>query len=165
MKNTREKILYITYGAMIAALYILFTWVSEIFGLAYLTPQIRLGEALCVLVWFTPAAVPGLFAGCFLANLTMGCVIWDVVLGSLTTLFAAVIARKIKCRWLVPLPNVILNTAVIPFVILYFYMDGISLPLYGATAISVLFGEVASAYVIGLLLLFSVDRKGIFKRK
>ena len=163
MKSKKEKITYLTYASMIAALYVILTWMSEILGLAYLTPQIRLGEALCVLVWFTPAAVPGLFVGCIISNLTMGCVIWDVIFGSLATLIGAFFGSKMKRKWLVPLPTVMSNSLVVPFIILYCYMDRVSIELYTVTAIGVLIGEVASAYVIGLLLLYAMDKRGIFK--
>ena len=163
MKN--EKIRKLTYGAMIAALYFVLTWISELAGLAYMTPQIRLGEALCVLTWFTPAAVPGLFAGCLLANLTMGCVVWDVIFGSLATLIGAYVGSKIKIKWLVPLPTVISNTAIVPFIIIYCYMDSVSLSLYGITALTVLIGEIVSAYVIGILLLVAMSKHSIFMKK
>jgi len=163
MKSKKEKITYLTYASMIAALYVILTWMSEILGLAYLTPQIRLGEALCVLVWFTPAAVPGLFVGCIISNLTMGCVIWDVIFGSLATLIGAFFGSKMKRKWLVPLPTVMSNSLVVPFIILYCYMDRVSIELYTVTAIGVLIGEIASAYVIGLLLLYAMDKRGIFK--
>ncbi|MCP2867106.1 QueT transporter family protein, partial [Salmonella enterica] len=51
--------------------------------------QVRISEALCVLPFFTPAAIPGLFLGCLLSNLLTGCIIWDVVFGSLATLLGA----------------------------------------------------------------------------
>jgi uncharacterized membrane protein len=98
MNKNREKILNLTYGAIIAALYVALSWVSEIFGLAHLVPQVRLSESLCVLAWFTPAAVPGLFVGCLIANLTMGCVIWDVIFGSLATLIGVYLGSKLKNR-------------------------------------------------------------------
>jgi len=160
-----EKIRNLTYGAIIAALYFVLTWISELAGLAYMTPQIRLGEALCVLVWFIPAAVPGLFVGCLLANLTMGCVVWDVVFGSLATLIGALIGSRIRIKWLVPLPTVISNTVIIPFIIIYCYMDTVSLSLYGITALTVFIGEIVSAYVIGILLLMAMSKHSIFKMK
>ncbi|MBR7100975.1 MAG: QueT transporter family protein [Clostridia bacterium] len=163
MKN--EKIRKLTYGAMIAALYFVLTWISELAGLAYMTPQIRLGEALCVLTWLTPAAVPGLFAGCLLANLTMGCVVWDVIFGSLATLIGAYVGSKIKIKWLVPLPTVISNAVIIPFIIIYCYMDTLSLSVYVVTALTVLIGEIVSAYVIGILLLAAMSKHSIFMKK
>ncbi len=165
MKN--DKVRNLTYGAMIAALYFALTWISELAGLAYMTPQIRLGEALCVLAWFIPAAVPGLFVGCLLSNLTMGCVVWDVIFGSLATLIGAFVGSKLKTKWLVPLPTVISNAVIVPFIIIYCYMDTLSWSwaVYGATALSVLIGEVVSAYVIGIILMLAMSKHKIFMRK
>ena len=165
MKSKRDKITYLTYASMIAALYFILTWMSELLGLAYLTPQIRLGEALCILAWFTPAAVPGLFVGCIISNLTMGCVVWDVIFGSLATLIGAYFGSKMKRKWLVPLPTVLSNSVVVPFIIIYCYMDSVSPEIYTVTAVGVLVGEILSAYVIGLVLLYAIDKRNIFRKK
>ncbi|MBQ9743625.1 MAG: QueT transporter family protein [Clostridia bacterium] len=163
MKTNKDRVLNLTRAAMIGALYFILTWISELMGLARLTPQIRLGEALCILTWFTPSAVPGLFVGCLLANLTMGSVVWDVIFGSLATLIGAFIGSRLKCKWLVPLPTVLANTLIIPFIILYCYMDTVSLELYTVSALGVLFGELVSAYVLGMILLIALDKRKLLK--
>ena len=58
MKN--KKVLFLTQSAMIAAIYVILTFLANAFGLASGAIQIRLSEALAVLPAFTPAAVPGL---------------------------------------------------------------------------------------------------------
>ena len=162
MKKNKNKILYLTYSAMIAVLYIILSWISEIFGLAYLVPQIRLGEALCVLAYFTPSAIPGLFIGCILSNLSMGCAPFDIIFGSLATLLGVFFGRKLRrCSWLVPIPTVLSNTLIIPFIIIYCYMDIANLNIYLTTAFTVFIGEVASAYVIGMILLFALKKRNI----
>ena len=164
--NNKNKTLYLTQAALIAAMYFVLTWVSNLFGLASGAVQLRLSEALCVLPFFMPAAVPGLFIGCFLANLSMGAIIWDTLFGSIATLLGAFFASKIKNKYLVPLPTVIANTVIVPFVILYFYTEVHSVGAYFFTAGFVFLGEVLSAYVLGLLLLFAIDkRKGLFNKK
>ena len=165
MKKKISPALYLTRGAIIAALYVALSWVSEIFGLAHLVPQVRLSEALCVLAWFTPAAVPGLFVGCLIANLTMGCVIWDVIFGSIATLIGVYLGSKLKNRWLVPLPTVISNSLIVPIVIYYCYMDGTGWGVYWVTAIGVLVGEIVSAYIIGMVLLFAIESRKLFKKR
>ena len=80
MRN--KKVLFITQAAMIAAIYFVLTGVSASFNLASQPVQVRLSEALCILPYFTPAAIPGLFIGCFFANLSIGSVIWDLIFGS-----------------------------------------------------------------------------------
>ena len=76
MKN--NKVLYLSQGAVIAALYVALTHISNMAGLASGAIQIRLSEALTILPLFTPAAIPGLFIGCMLSNLTTGCIPWDI---------------------------------------------------------------------------------------
>lgn len=64
-----KKVLFITQSAMIAAVYIVLTYFISAFNLASGSIQIRLSEALTVLPYFTPAAIPGLAIGCFLSNI------------------------------------------------------------------------------------------------
>ncbi len=135
--------------------------------------QVRLSEALCALVLFTPAAVPGLWIGCMIANLTTG-VIWDVVFGSLATLLGAAGGRLLArlseradragkgrraalCRCLIPLPTVAANTLIVPFVLKYAYGYGDAVWLMMAT---VGLGEIISAYVCGLLLMWALRTRG-----
>ena len=68
-----KKVLFITQAAMIAALYVVLTLLANALGLANYAVQIRFSEALTILPFFTPAAIPGLWAGCVLANILTGC--------------------------------------------------------------------------------------------
>lgn len=119
----RKSILYMTQGALIAALYVVLTLLSSAVGLASGVIQCRLSEALCILPFFTAAAVPGLTVGCFLANLIAGCAPWDVVFGTTATLLGAIGCRMLKktSGWLSPLPNILANTLIIPFVLRWVY--------------------------------------------
>lgn len=92
-KKNSILLLDLTQGAMIAALYVVLTFIANLAGLASGVIQVRLSEALTILPVFTAAAVPGLAVGCVLANLLTGCAIWDVVFGSLATLIGAVGTR------------------------------------------------------------------------
>ena len=83
-----------TQAAIIAALYVVLTYLAGMLGLASGAIQIRFSEALTILPVFTPAAIPGLFAGCILSNLFTGCALPDIVVGSLATLIGAVL-----CLW------------------------------------------------------------------
>ena len=78
-----KKLYFITQAAMIAAIYIVMTMFINTFNLASGTIQIRISEALTVLPFFTPAAVPGLFIGCLLSNLLTGAMLPDVIFGKL----------------------------------------------------------------------------------
>ncbi|MBQ7972530.1 MAG: QueT transporter family protein [Lachnospiraceae bacterium] len=87
MKN--KKVLFLTQAALIAALYVVLTELSNLFGLASSMIQVRFSEALTVLPFFTPAAVPGLFLGCIISNLLVNANIFDIIFGSLATLLGA----------------------------------------------------------------------------
>ena len=84
-----RKTLNLTWAALIAALYVVLTFIANAAGLASGAIQVRLSEMLTIMPMFTWAAVPGLTIGCVLANLLTGCAVWDVVFGSLATLLGA----------------------------------------------------------------------------
>ena len=88
MRN--KKVLFITQAALIAAIYVVLTMFINAFNLASGNIQVRISEALCILPFFTPAAIPGLWIGCLLANLLTGAAIYDIVFGSLATLIGAI---------------------------------------------------------------------------
>ncbi len=149
----RKRLRFLTEGAMIAALYVLLTWISAAVGLSGGAVQLRFSEALVILPLFTPAAVPGLFFGCLLSNLLTTPVIYDVIFGSLATLLGAIGTRLLRRRPVAALlPPVIANTAVIPLIILLAYLGEWSLPLFLGTALTVGIGELLSAGVLGYVL-------------
>ncbi len=152
----QKRLLNVCYAGLIAALYTVLTCVVGAFGLANGAIQFRLSEALCVLPFFTPAAIPGLAVGCLLSNIFMGCIWQDVVFGTLATLLGAIGAYALrKLPALVPLPTVLANTAIIPFVLAYGY--GVPEGL-GFLILTVGAGEVLSAYVVGLILLYALRK-------
>ena len=156
MRN--KNVTMITQAAIIAALYVVLTILANALGLAKFAVQIRFSEALCVLPFFTPAAVPGLYVGCLIANITTGAGIWDILFGSLATLIGAVGTRLLrKHRFLMTLPPVVANMVIIPFILRYGYgimwmYDGVDLviPFY---ALTVGAGEVISVCILGSVLL------------
>ena len=156
----RNSTLYLTRGAMIAALYVALTYLSSLFGLDKGAIQFRLSEMLCVLPAFFPEAVLGLTIGCILANLLTGCLALDIVFGSLATLIGAIGARLLrklpkKLFWLVPVPTVLANAVIVPFVIKYVYMtEG----LYWFFFLTVGLGELVCAGIIGNLLSYSLKK-------
>ena len=145
-----DTILKITQGAMIAALYVVLTWVANVLGLANGAIQVRFSEALCILPVFTPAAIPGLFVGCLLANILNGCVIWDIIFGSLATLigaFGTYFLRKTK--FVFTLPPVIANAVIVPLVLRYAYGVGDAHWYLVATVAA---GEIISVCILGMIL-------------
>ncbi len=145
-----KKIYRTTVAAMIAALYVLLTYLADLFGLASAPVQLRFSEALTVLPVFTSAAVPGLFAGCLLANLLTGAAFWDVVFGSLATLLGALGTRWLRnTPYAAVLPPILANTLVVPPVLSVVYGLAESLPyLY----VTVFLGEALSCGALGILL-------------
>lgn len=156
-----KKVVLVTHGAMIAALYIALTYLANAFGLASGAIQVRLSEALTVLPFFTPAAAPGLFIGCIISNLLTGCVALDTVFGSLATLLGALGTRCLaKKRLLAPVFPILANTAVIPFLLRYVY--GIPGSL-GYFFLTVFVGEVISCGILGSMLSGIVQRTKAFR--
>lgn len=142
------KILFLAQGAVIAALYVALTLLFA--PISFGPAQLRVAEALTILPLFAPAAVPGLFLGCILANWIGGGVVLDIVFGSLATLLGALGGRLLRRnRWLVPLPAIAANTLIVPLVLRYGY--GVDLPLW-LSALYILLGEIGGCYVLGELL-------------
>lgn len=148
---------FLCRGALVAALYVALTWLCALVGMSSGVIQVRLSEALCVLPAFTGAAVPGLFVGCLLANLLTGSALPDIIFGSLATLIGALGAYFLRRRkWLVPLPTVLANTLIIPFVLRFAYGAEGSIPYFMLTVGA---GEVISAYICGMLLYAALERR------
>lgn len=159
----KKSALFLTQAAMIAALYVVLTYIANLFGLASGVIQIRLSEMLCILPVFTPAAIPGLFIGCLLSNILTGCVIWDILFGSLATLAGAIGTYLLRNhRFVFTLPPVAANMIVVPLVLQYAY--GVPDAIW-YLAVTVGAGEVISICILGMLLykVLYRQRKAIFK--
>lgn len=162
MRN--KKVLFITQAAIIAALYVVLTVFIAAFNLASGSIQIRISEALCVLPYFTPAAIPGLWIGCLIANLVTGATIFDIVFGSLATLIGAVFTYLLRRhKVLCTLPPVIANALIIPPVLIYAYhipdviWKGMNITWVFNIA-TVGLGEVISVCILGSILLNVLNR-------
>ena len=157
-----NKILYLTQAAMIAAVYVVLTYVFSAFSFGEV--QVRIAEALTILPVFTPAAVPGLFVGCLIGNIFGGAILPDIVLGSLATLAGAVGTRLLRKKKPVfcTLPPILANTIVVPLVLRYAY--GIQMPI-PFMMLTVGIGEVIGCGVLGVLLyeLLKKYKETIFK--
>ncbi len=158
----------ITEAAIIAALYVVLSLATYQFS--YLEIQCRVAEALCMTIFFTPAGAFGVCVGCFITNLFGGSWI-DIVFGTLATVIAVLLTIPVtkyvrkKCgglldykySLLIPIPTVVVNAVIIPFVLYYGY--GISSmgnatakwAVLGLMAFSVAAGEIISYYVFGPL--------------
>lgn len=136
---------------MIAAIYVVLTMLAASVNLASGAIQVRFSEMLTVLPFFTPAAVPGVVAGCLLSNILTGCALPDVVFGTLATLIGALGTYALrKHRFLCTIPPVISNAVIVPFVLRYAYHIPAALPWLSLT---VGIGEVISCMVLGQVMI------------
>lgn len=182
-----KKTTYLAQAGMIAAVYAAATLVALLLlqGLAWGPVQFRISEAVCVLAVLTPAAVPGLTAGCVIANLialalngTGALGLLDVVFGSLATFLGALWCWKMRERPKVALLGpVIANALIVPAYLpillqgLGYYtipfstiaLDGLYVPMYlfGAAATGI--GEALVMYALGLPLLTALKRFGVVR--
>ena len=157
----KSNIMRLVTAAMIAALYVVLSLLSNAFGLASGAIQLRISEALTVLPAFTATAIPGLTIGCFLFNLLSGAALPDIIFGSLATLLGAIGAWSLskltkKAKWaacLIPVPTILSNAIIIPWVlkIAYHLSDG-----YWYLFLTVGIGELLSCGALGMLVYFTL---------
>lgn len=152
MWNTRR----ISRAALIAAVYALLTLVWP-FSSGQV--QVRLSEALTILPVFMPEAIPGLFVGCAISGLMAGSVWFDVVFGSLATLMAAYMTRRLRASaWLAPLPPVIFNAVIVGCVVHFAYVENATLATLPITMLSVGAGELVACYALGVPLRLQLEK-------
>lgn len=157
MKRNKTT-LFITQAAIIAAIYTVLTVGGASFGFKDI--QLRFSEALTILPFFTPAAIPGLFVGCLISNLLSGAILLDVIGGSLATLLAAVLSYLLrKHKYLVCVPPIVVNALVVPFILKFGYE--LAPPIW-LMMITVGIGEILSCGLLGTLLLKVLDSKKEF---
>ena len=159
--NKTQNTRYIVTGAIIAAAYVVLTFISNIFGLAFGPIQLRISEALCILPLFTPAAIPGLTIGCFISNILSFNAL-DMLFGTFATLTAALLTRVFKNKLLfgMPLlsllPPVLINALVVGLEITLFIEQTAG---FFITALQVGIGQFIVCYLLGIPLYFAIKNK------
>ncbi len=161
MRN--KNVTHLTQAALIAALYVVLTFIANAFGLANYSVQVRFSEALTILPYFTSAAIPGLFIGCLLSNILTGCALPDIIFGSLATLLGALGTYALrKWKWCAPICPIAANTLIVPLILIYGYgllVEGMStLQCFGFYCLTVGAGEVISCGILGMILLFVLEK-------
>ncbi len=153
------KTKYLAEAAVIAAIYALLTIVLA--PISYGAVQVRISEALTVLPFFTPAAVPGLFVGCIAANIMSPYGLADLIFGSAASLIGAIGSYLLRKKpLLVPLAPVISNGIIVGSMLYYVYE--VPLPLI-VQMLYVALGEVVACYAIGYPLMKYLNKyKRIF---
>lgn len=142
---------FIVKAGIIAAIYIILTVVMGETGFGPI--QFRISEAMTILPLFEPAAIPGLFVGCFLSNIFGGFGLIDIVFGSLTTLVAAYITSKMPNKYLAALPPILLNAFLVAI-----WVSKLSNLDYLPTVFTIGFGQFLSAGLLGVLLATVYER-------
>lgn len=157
--NRNKKVVFLVTSAAIAALYVIFS--LPVMNFIYGPIQFRVSEALSILPYFTPAAIPGLFVGCFITNM-LGSSLPDMIIGSLATLIAATLSYLLrKNKYLVPLPPIIVNALMIGPMLYFLAWSEFSL---GWTIAYVALSQTIICYGIGMLLLVTLERNKVFTR-
>lgn len=146
-----KKTVFLVQASLIAAVYAAIT--IALAPISYGQIQVRVAEALTVLPAFTPAAIPGLFVGCIVANLYGGGGIIDIVFGSLATLVAAYLSYKMPKKWLIPLPPIIVNGIIIGYVLNYVYGAPLLITI-GWVSI----GQIIACYGLGYPLMTVLEK-------
>ena len=153
--------LYVAQAGIIAALYAALCIILA--PISFSVFQVRIAEALCILPYFTSAAIPGLSIGCLIANIFGGSNVFDVIFGTFATLIGAVgsyMLRKNKVKYLVALPPIVANTLIIPFVLKYAYNAEEAVPFMMLT---VGVGEIIAVGILGTALLVALSKSRQFK--
>ena len=165
-----SNLMSLVTAAMIAALYVVLSFAINAFGLASGAIQVRVSEALTILPYFTSSAIPGLAIGCLLFNLLSGAAILDVIFGMVATLLGAIGSYAIgktaknlpRMKFLVPLPPILANAFIVPWVLKTAY--GLT-DAYWYLVATVGIGEIISCGVLGMVLLMALlpVRSHLFK--
>ena len=165
MSKSSLTVRQMTTAGIIAAVYAALTLLLPI--PQYGGVQLRVAEAMTVLPFLLPEAIPGLAVGCFLANLLGSPIVLDWLVGTLATLIAALWTARTKNRWLAPLPPVVCNAVLVGAEIAWFETQsgGAFWPAYALNAFTVGLGEAAACYILGTLLLRELPRIPAFRER
>ena len=148
-------------GGMIAALYVALTLIFQ--PISFGAIQFRIAEALTLMPILTLDAVPGLFVGCLLANWLGGGIWFDVALGSIATLLAAICTRLARRKPVIAtvFPT-LFNGLIVGPVVYYAYVrapgDPVSLSTLLFTMGTVALGELTVCYALGLPLVYGLKK-------
>lgn len=157
----KNKTRDLTLAALVAALYAVMSYFGSLFGLTFGPIQFRFAEALCVLPFLFPAAVPGLTLGCLITNLLSPYGLLDMVVGPLATLLGAWLTSKVRHAWAAPLPPVLCNGVLVGFTLAWTEAGGFTAAFFPAwlyNGLTVALGELGVCVILGGLLLRTLAR-------
>ena len=165
--NPKTK--YITHAALIGAMYFALTHLQNLLipNSATWAIQFRASEALCVLAFFTPAAIPGLTIGCLLFNLSFaGALPLDWLVGSYATFLAAGSMRLLRRFPAVGLAMPALFNAILVGWELTVYLGSTTFTMaaFWLNALYVAIGEAAVLLTLGTGLFYSLKARHLDER-
>jgi len=165
MRTNRTRRL--TRAAVVGGLYAALALLGSVFGISYGAIQCRFAEALCVLPFLFPETAWGLGVGCLITNLFSPAGLPDIIIGSLTTLGAALLTRRCRSEYFAPLPPVVLNGVVVGGLLTFEEVGFTSAfgKSFWFNGCSVLVGEAIACYGLGLLLIRTLEKRGLAKEK
>ncbi|MDO5141371.1 MAG: QueT transporter family protein [Eubacteriales bacterium] len=165
----KTNLKFLCGAAMIAAVYTVLSLMLA--PISFGPIQCRVSEMLVILPAFIPSAVAGVTLGCFLSNLLGGCIVPDIIFGTLATFIGAVLTSRLtgpmlsdtltnrragmSFRLCAVLPPIISNTIIVPFVLKYAYGYGDALYFM---FITVGIGEIIAVGILGGLLISVICR-------
>ena len=158
-----QKVRQMVRAAVIGALYVVLTHLQNLIfpNSASMAIQFRASEALCVLAFFTPAAIPGLTVGCLLFNLTfIGSLPLDFLVGTLATLGATASMRLLRR---LPFSGLLMPALWNPFLVgweLSVYIGG----GFWLNALYVAIGEAAVLLTLGTALYYALKTRNLHTR-
>ena len=165
----QRKSRYIVHASIIAALYAVLTHMQNMIlpGSASMAIQFRASEALCILAFFTPAAIPGMTVGCLLFNMISGATPMDFFVGSLASFLAAWTMWKLRQVTLrgYPLPGMLMpalfNGVLVGWELtVYFAVGG----TFWLNAAYVAIGEAAVLLTLGTVLFYAIKKRNLHQR-
>lgn len=163
-----RKTRFTVQGALLAALYVALTYLQNLLlpGSAFWAIQFRASEALCVLAFFTPAAIPGLSLGCLLFNISYSYALpLDFLVGTAAS-FLSVGGMYLTRRWTLkgyPLFGMLLPAVINALLVgweLSVYVGG----GFWINALYVAIGEGAVLLTLGTALFYALKNRGLEDR-
>ena len=169
----RKTLQYLAQGAIIAALYVAINYAEAALfpGSTNMAVQFRVAEALCIFACLTPAAIPGLTVGCFLANfVSIDILPIDLLIGTLATLLAALCMyctrhiRLFSAPLLAFLMPALFNGVLVGLELELFLGEGaFSFTAFLITCAFVALGELVVLFALGLPLYYGMRRTRVFR--
>ena len=169
----KKSTVFIVQAAVIAALYATLTILQNVLfpDSASAAIQFRVSEALTILAFFTPAAIPGLTIGCVIANISSLSMLgpYDMIFGSFASFLAALTMYSLRnVRWfklpvLGALMPALMNGIIVGFEIDFFFINQLSfdLPMFLVNGGFVALGELAVLFVLGLPLFYTMEKRNL----